>query len=104
MNSNENSDDIISEVVDDLFQFFNCPLFKKQYIESLIGSNLKSWVENEKKGYWENIEKMNIVWTKGCSLNAHLCDSDIRDEMVKIYGRYPSLENMTAEEKTFFYW
>ena len=32
MDSNENSDDIISEVVEYLFQFFNCPLFKKQYI------------------------------------------------------------------------
>ena len=95
----------IDELSTDVHDFLTCPAFNEKYMLWLSGisSKLHDIVLKDKKKFFKDMVDMEKTISVGISLNTFLCDKDINNVMMSIYGCVPNFNEMGVEEKEFFF-
>ena len=57
----------------------------------------------DQEACFKPIINLDIVRVEDVGLTHFLCDEDIRNEMISLYGGMPRIEKFTEQEKQFFF-
>ena len=95
---------LVQSLIKDIIQFLSCDAFKESYMQSLEDNlGLLSCIRRDQDGIWTPFDSMTETVIKNKSINSFLCDEDIREEMVNLYGSVPNVNEMGDNEKKFFF-
>ena len=95
---------LVQNLINDVIQFLTCDAFKESYMQALEDNiGLLACIRRDQTGIWTPFDGMTEIVTKDKSLNTFLCDEDIREEMIHLYGSIPDVSIMAENEKCFFF-
>ena len=101
---NNNLEKIVNDLIEDVFDFFTCTQFRETYMSIIeqIPRLHRCFMLNATE-HWVKIQKMVVCRDNDYSLNHFMCDEDIREVIVSIYGVVPEFDDLSDQEKDFFF-
>ena len=103
VNSDDNIENTIQYVIDQVKNFITAPVFEEVFMEYINdGTNLYRFVAKDQQSNFKSMRDMDVMRVKDVALNHFLCDEDIREEMVELYGTIPIIESFTDTETNIF--
>ena len=103
VNSDDNIENTIQYVIDQVKNFITAPVFEEVFMEQINdGTLLHKNISRDHEANFKPFQDLQVRRINHVALNHFLCDEDIRDEMVYIYGAIPILESLSEVEIFFF--